>query len=122
MSSLYERLGGEAAIMAAVDIFYQKVLDDDLTRPFFDDVDMGAQARKQIAFMSVAFGGPVEYQGRPLREAHAALVRKRGLGDAHFDAVARHLEETLRELDIDAALITEVLQVVESTRSEVLSR
>ena len=50
--SLYDRLGGEAAIMAAVDRFYQKVLADELTRPFFAGLDMDAQIRKQISFMS----------------------------------------------------------------------
>ena len=40
MSSLFERLGGEAAIDAAVDVFYEKVLADPSLAPFFDGVDM----------------------------------------------------------------------------------
>src|SRR5688572_30371485 len=72
--SLYERIGGEAAVMAAVDIFYAKVLAHDLLRPFFAGLDMQAQIRKQVAFMSWAFGGPVEYRGRDLTAAHANLV------------------------------------------------
>ena len=44
-------------MMAAVDLFYQKVTDDELTRPFFKDLDMKAQATKQVAFMTWAFGG-----------------------------------------------------------------
>lgn len=119
--SLYQRLGGEAAIIAAVDIFYQKVLDDELTRPFFADLDMEMQSRKQVAFMSWAFGGPEEWKGRPLKAAHARLV-KDGLSDVHFDAVARHLDSTLRELDIEEALIGEVMTIVASTREQVLGR
>ena len=72
--SLYERIGGEAAVMAAVDLFYKKVLEDELTRPFFAGLDMAAQSRKQVAFMMWAFGGPEPYKGRPLREAHKKLV------------------------------------------------
>jgi hemoglobin len=120
-TSLYERLGGEAAIMAAVDLFYAKVLADDLTRPFFADLRMDAPVKKQVAFMTWAFGGPDEYRGRDLREAHRTLVA-RGLGDRHFDAVAEHLRSTLVELGVDTPLIGEVLGIVESVRNRVLDR
>ena len=46
MASLYERLGGDAAVNAAVDIFYRKVLSDDRVNDFFDGVDMDAQITK----------------------------------------------------------------------------
>jgi hemoglobin len=121
-SPLYERLGGEAAIMAAVDLFYSKVLADDLTRPFFEGLDMAAQTRKQVAFMTWAFGGPEVYKGRDLRTAHKRLVKEQGLTDKHFEAVARHLKATLEELKISADLIEEVLTVVGGTRAEVLDR
>lgn len=119
--SLYQRLGGEAAIIAAVDLFYEKVLADELTRPFFAELDMEMQSRKQVAFMAWAFGGPEEWKGRPLKAAHARLV-KNGLSDVHFDAVARHLDATLRELGIEEALIGEVMTIVAGTREQVLGR
>ena len=121
-ASLYERLGGEAAVMATVDLFYEKVLSDALLSEFFAELDMRAQIKKQTAFMMHAFGGPEEYRGRDLREAHAHLVKERGLGDAHFDAVAKHLHDALTELKVEGGLIDEVLALVGSTRSEVLSR
>ena len=62
--SLFERIGGEAAIMAAVDRFYEKVTADELTRPFFIGLDLAAQTRKQVSFMAWAFGGPAEYEPR----------------------------------------------------------
>jgi hemoglobin len=120
--SLYERLGGQAAIMAAVDLFYQKVLADEVTRPFFDKLDIATQTKKQIAFMTWAFGGPAEYRGRDLRQAHAKLVENKGLGDVHFDAVAKHLAETLRDLGVADPLIQEALGIVGSTRDQVLGR
>jgi hemoglobin len=119
--SLFERLGGEEAVMAAVDIFYARVLEDDLTRPFFEGLDMQAQVRKQVAFMTWAFGGPSQYKGRDLRTAHASLVT-RGLTDAHFDAVAGHLQATLKELGVADPLVGEALAIVGSVRKEVLNR
>jgi hemoglobin len=119
--SLYDRIGGEAAIMAAVERFYQKVLVDERTRPFFENLDMTDQTKKQIAFMTWAFGGPNEFKGRDLRAAHAPLVAK-GLGDVQFDAVASHLETTLQELGVPEELVRESLAIVAGTREEVLGR
>jgi hemoglobin len=121
-ASLYERIGGESAIMAAVDLFYGRVLDDEVTKPFFEGLDMTRQIAKQVAFMTWAFGGPSEFRGRDLRTAHADLVKNRGLGDEHFDAIARHLEATLKELGVADDLIREALGIVSTTRNEVLGR
>ena len=120
--SLYERIGGEAALMAAVDLFYAKVLANEVTRPFFEELDMQAQIRKQISFMSWALGGPESYKGRDLTTAHAQLVKAKGLSDVHFDAVAASLEATLVELGVDRPLVDEVLGIVGQTRSSVLGR
>ena len=117
--SLYERLGGQAAVSAAVELFYAKVLDDDLLRPFFDGVDMKRQKGKQRTFLAYAFGGPVKYTGQDMRAAHARLVED-GLDEEHFQAVATHLTETLVELDVPAELIAEVLAIAASTHDDVL--
>lgn len=121
-ASLYERIGGEEAIMLAVDLFYAKVLADETTRPFFDGLDMQAQTRKQVAFMAWAFGGPKEFKGKDLRTAHAKLVADQGLSDVHFDAVATHLRATLEEMGVDEADIVEALATVSAVRDEVLGR
>ena len=121
MSTLYEQIGGEAAVNAAVDRFYRHVLQDDRIAHFFDDIDMERQAQKQKAFLTMAFGGPVSYSGKDMRQAHAHLVQ-RGLNDSHFDAVAENLAKTLQELGVDQSLIDQVLAVAESTREDVLGR
>jgi hemoglobin len=119
--SLYEKLGGEAAVDAAVDIFYRKVLADDRINSFFEDVDMEKQAAKQKAFMTMAFGGPNNYTGTDMREGHAHLV-KQGLNDSHFDAVVENLGATLTELGVSDELIGEVVAVCEPTRNDVLGK
>lgn len=117
--SLYERIGGAAAVEAAVDIFYRKVLMDDTISHFFDDTDMDEQRAKQKSFLSWAMGGPEEYTGKDMRDAHAPLVEK-GLNQAHFDAVAGHLQATLQELNVDEPMIEEVMVLAASCRDDVL--
>lgn len=119
--SLYERLGGEAAVNVAVDIFYRKVLADERIAHFFDGVDMDRQAAKQKAFLTMAFGGPNNYSGEDMRRGHAHLVQ-RGLNDSHFDAVMENLAATLQELSVPAELIAECAKIAESTRNDVLGR
>ncbi len=119
--SLFEKLGGEAAVDAAVDIFYRKVLVDTTINRFFDSVDMEKQAAKQKNFLTMAFGGPNNYTGEDMRKGHAHLV-KQGLNDEHFDAVAGHLKSTLEELNVAEDLINEVLTIAGSTREDVLGR
>ena len=119
--TLYERIGGEAAVNAAVDIFYRKVLADDRISSYFEDVDMDRQAAKQKAFLTFALGGPNQYSGRDMRAGHAHLVQ-RGLSDAHFDAVMEDLAATLQELNVPPELIAEAAAIAESTRNDVLNR
>jgi hemoglobin len=119
--SLYEEIGGEGAVNAAVDIFYRKVLKDDRIKHFFNDVDMEKQAAKQKAFLIMAFGGPNKYTHKDMREGHAHLV-KRGLNDTHFDAVVEDLGATLKELNVSPKLIAQVAALCETTRNDVLGK
>ncbi len=119
--SLYDKIGGEAAVDAAVDIFYRKVLADDRISKYFEGIDMETQAAKQKAFLTMAFGGPNSYTGMDMREGHAHLV-KNGLNDSHFDAVMENLGATLSELNVPAELIAEAAAIAESTRNDVLGK
>jgi hemoglobin len=118
---LYEELGGEGAVNAAVDIFYRKVLKDNRISRFFTGVDMAKQAAKQKSFLTMAFGGPNNYTGLDMRKAHARLVEQ-GLNDSHFDAVVEDLGATLKELKVPDHLIAQVAAVAETTRKDVLGR
>ena len=119
--SLYEQLGGEAAVNAAVDVFYRKVLNDDRISHFFDGVDLEKQAAKQKAFLTFAYGGPNNYPGLDMRKAHARLVEQ-GLNESHFDAVMEDLGATLQELGVPGQLIAQAAAIAESTRNDVLGR
>jgi hemoglobin len=119
--SLFQRIGGAAAVDAAVDLFYRKVLTDPDVMQFFDTTDMDDQRVKQKSFLTMAFGGPHEFTGQDLRTAHAQLVVD-GLNDSHFDKVAGHLQATLEELEVDDDAIAEVMAIAGATRDDVLNR
>ena len=115
--SLYDRLGGNAALDQAVDLFYDKLLADDRVKHFFDTVDMPAQRAKQKIFLAYAFGGPVKYDGKDMRNAHAHL----DITDEHFTAVAENLRATLEELGVPEQEIGEVLAIAGAAKSDVIN-
>lgn len=119
MTTLYEKLGGEAAVDAAVDIFYRKVLLDDRINQYFDSVDMDGQAKKQKAFLTMVFGGPNNYTGKDMREGHKHL---KGLNDTHVDAVIENLGATLKELGVADEDIQQIADIANSVRDDVLNR
>ncbi len=121
MPTLYEQLGGAAAVDAAVDKFYRRVLADDRISRFFENVDMDKQAAKQKAFLTMAFGGPNNYTDRDMKTGHAHLVEQ-GLNDSHFDAVVEDLGLTLSSMGVSDELIAQVAAVAETTREAVLGR
>ena len=121
MSTVYEQVGGEGAVDAAVDLFYRKVLTDDRISRFFDDVDMDRQSAKQKAFLTMVLGGPARYTGLDMRRGHLHLIA-RGMNDEHVDIVIELLGKTLAELGVKPELIGRVAGVAESVRDDVLDR
>lgn len=116
---LIERLGGAPAVRAAVDVFYGKVLADDRVNHYFAHTDMNKQRAHQAAFMTYAFGGADGYKGKDMVEAHKHLIPQ--LEDSHFNAIVEHFVSTLEELGVDQSDIKDAVDVVESTREQVLA-
>lgn len=117
MSTVFERIGGAAAVDAAVDIFYEKVLADERINHFFENLDMVAQANKQKNFLTMAFGGPHNYTGLDMRKGHAHLA----LTEEHFNAVTENLVSTLEQLNVAQSDIDEVVKIALSTKADVLN-
>ncbi|MEZ0151062.1 MAG: group 1 truncated hemoglobin [Candidatus Reddybacter sp.] len=118
MIAVYDDIGGEAAVDAAVDIFYRKVLADKRVNEFFTTVDMEAQREKQKAFLTMAFGGANNYTGKDMRKGHKAM----NLNEGHFNAIAESLEATLEELSVPQGSIDQILAIVATTKDDVLNR
>jgi truncated hemoglobin YjbI len=119
---LYDRVGGDKAMEVCVDLFYQKVLNDDLVSHFFKDTDMERQRLKQKSFLAMAFGGPDQYSDLDMRTAHKPLIEKYGLSDVHFNRIMEIFKETLTELNISANELQRMMEILESMRDAVLNR
>jgi hemoglobin len=80
--TLYERLGGGAAIKSVVDKFYVYMLDDKRVNEFFKNTDMNKQRKRQTEFITMVTGGPNNYEGLDMKKAH----EKFKIGKLEFDS------------------------------------
>ncbi|MDY6997517.1 MAG: group 1 truncated hemoglobin [Actinomycetota bacterium] len=94
--SIFDRIGGSAAVTAAVDDFYRRVIGDPVLAPHFDGIDMKRLQGHQRSFLAAALGGPEPYPGRAMHDVHAPFA----LPPEHFDLVVDHLVATLADLGI----------------------
>ena len=113
-ASLYERLGGEAAIDLVVEGMYVKIFNDPDLSDFFKKTDKERQKAMQKAFLTFATGGPSEYHGKSMADAH----KGRGIQDKEFNLVAGHVVSTMTELQIPEALINETANLLLSLRGD----
>lgn len=90
--SSYQRLGGEPALRAIIDDFVDRAFDDMMIGFFFRNADRARVKDKEFELASSFLGGPHQYTGRPLREAHAAHPIMGG----QFARRRKILEETLQ--------------------------
>lgn len=92
----YDRIGGGRAVSAVVDKFYGSVLSDSELAPFFDGLDMSKLKRHQVLLISQVMGGPSDYDGRNLRDAHSDL----NISSDHYGRVVDHLVTALQEASV----------------------
>lgn len=120
--SIFERIGGQPAVDAAVDLFYQKVLADPLLLPMFEGVDMTSQNAKQNRFFTALFKAEASGIENYMRQSHVHLVENQGLSDNHFNAVVGHLNDTLVELGVPDELTGEIMGAAAGLKDAVLNR
>lgn len=115
--SLYEKLGGEAAISAVVDYFYARIMEDESLEGFFWDTDMERQRRHQTAFVTMATGGPNRYTGRSMEKAHEGLQ----ITMQHFESVVGHLAAALKHFNVGDEEIAELAEKLAPLRDVVVT-
>ena len=116
--TIYRDIGGRDAVEAVVDDFYERVLADEGLAPYFDGMDMDELRTHQVQFISAVAGGPVEYSGADMREAHAHL----GIEEADFDLVGQYLQEALEENGVPEEHVEAIMSEVVALKDPVLNR
>ncbi len=106
---------GEARLRAVIVDFVARVRDDVMIGFLFARVDPARLTELEIQHAAAHLGGPVRYEGRPLREAHA---RHRILG-GQFARRREILRQTLVAHEVPPDVCARWLAHVDSLRAEV---
>lgn len=115
--SHYERIGGAASVKAAVQLFYERVLVDPDLVGYFEKIEMEEQRRHMVLMLTTVLGGPNNYAGRGLPEAHQPL----NIPVEHYAKVGGHLIATLTQLGVPADILDDVRGVLASVQDQVVA-
>ncbi|WP_092734095.1 truncated hemoglobin [Halopenitus persicus] len=116
-STLYDRLGGYDGIRAVVDVFYEKLQDDEELGPFFEDADLEKLRETQTDFLCEAAGGPETYDAEPVREAHLHVP----FSPSHIQRAIELLYETLDEFDVSDGDADKIVEAIAAYEDELLA-
>ena len=117
-TSIYDAIGGEAALVAVVDDFYMRVTADPELATFFAGTNMAKLKGRQVEFFAAALGGPHAYTGATMREAH----RGRGIAQEQFDLTAGHLIAALGAADVPDETISQITGLIGPLAEQIVSR
>jgi hemoglobin len=115
--SLYERVGGEPIVTAAVDSLYERVLADPALAPFFKAASMESVKLHQRLFLAHVLGGPGQASTTDIRRAHG----KFSIEERHFYLVSDHMVDAFYSLGIDEETIAEVISLLEPLSREIVN-
>ncbi|MEU9246422.1 group 1 truncated hemoglobin [Streptomyces sp. NPDC048385] len=115
--TLFEQLGGEEAVGAVVDIFYDKVLSDPDLQPYFTGVDLDRLKQHQRRFIGQALGATRPYSGRSMRKAHEHLA----VTEDAFGRVVTHLAGALTEAGVDEETIGTIAQTLLPLKEDIVT-
>lgn len=113
----YERVGGGPAIRAVVDRFYELVLGDERLAGYFGGTDISQLKRHQVLLISQVMGGPSQYDGRDLQQAHAGLE----ISGEDFALVVSYLAQALQEAGVPSEIIARVGGKLAATEPDVVA-
>jgi hemoglobin len=116
--SLYDRLGGEAAIKAVVDEFVANVAADTRINKWFANADIDKLKGNLVNQIGQASGGPQVYTGRDMKTAHAGM----GIDDPAFDALVEDLVKALDKFSVPQQEKDELLAVLGPMRSDIVEK
>lgn len=116
--SIYDAIGGEPALVAVVDDFYERVLGDPELAEFFAGANMTKLKGRQVEFFSVALGGPHTYSGATMRQVHQG----RGIAQKHFDLVAGHLVAALGAVGVPDEIIDQIIGLIAPLARDIVSQ
>ena len=117
-ASLYDRLGGKAAITAVVDDFVANVASDGAINKRFAKTDIPRLKKNLVDQICQATGGPCKYTGKDMVAAHKGM----NISDAEFDALVGDLVKSLDKFKVGEKEKGELLGALGGMRGAIVGQ
>ncbi len=120
-ATLYDRLGGKDAIKAVVSDFVDAVdaddrMQNDAVAQRLKAINVDELKAKITNLVCQGAGGPCEYKGRNMKQAHVGL----NITDAEFDIVVENLVKTLDKYKVPEKEKNDLLGLLGPMRADVV--
>lgn len=121
--SLYTRLGGVDAITAVVDQFLANVVADDVINDQFASTVADPYRTQLLRFnlidqICAASGGPCQYKGLSMVDAHAGMA----ITDPEFNALVGDLVAALNTFSVPSTEQNELLTILGSLQPQIVGQ
>jgi hemoglobin len=116
--SLYERLGGQAAIEAVVNDFAGRVLGDARINKKFARSNAPRLVKNLTDFVCNATGGPCAYTGMSMKKSHHKMAVTTG----EFNALVEDLTATLDKFNVPAKEKGELLGALAPMAKDIVEK
>ena len=117
-TTLYEELGGSAAITKVVDVFLARLNGDARINTLFAKVDHNDLRRLVIEQLCAGTGGPCKYTGRSMEEAHSGL----NLTDADFSAFMGDLVAAMDDVKVPLAQQNKLIALLAPMKPQIVGQ
>lgn len=114
--SLYDRLGGNAAISAVVDQFAANVVADTRINGRFATTDIPRLRGHLFDQVCRTTGGPCKYTGRDMKTTHAGMK----ISNADFGALVEDLVKALDTFKVPAQEKGELLRLLGGMKKDIV--
>jgi hemoglobin len=120
-ATLFERLGGSTGIKAIVDDIVLLHMDNPTVqarfRPYLETPEKIELVKKHTcAFLEAGSGGPAQYTGRSMKDAHRGM----NVSEAEYMAAVDDILGALRKHRIDQQTQNDVLAIAYSLKGDIL--
>lgn len=116
--SLYDRLGGKAAVSSVVDSLVAVVTSDARINKKFAKADVARLKQKLFEQICATANGGCQYTGRPMVEAHRGM----GVTNAQFDAFLEDLSLALKENNVERSASDALVDDLRPARQDIVER
>lgn len=117
-AALYRELGGGDGIARLVDAALTRIHGDLHINLFFEKTDLPDLRRLLIEQICAASGGPCQYTGRSMEEAHSGM----NLSEADFNAFVGDLVAAMNDVKLTPATQQKVLNLFGPMKPQVIGQ